>query len=91
MTRVHINELFAKNALKAEEITISLDSKSEIHDLSTKIWWCAHISDPRSNGHTPTLQYPGENNQTRNREARYRLSNKTCIALFSFALTHRQK
>ena len=88
MTRFHINELLAKNALKAEEITISLDSKSEI---PTKIWWWAHISDPRSNGHTPTLQYPGENNQTRNREARYRLSNKTCIPLFSFALTHRQK
>ena len=29
MTRVHVNELLAKNALKAEEIRISLDSKSE--------------------------------------------------------------
>ena len=29
MTRFHINELLAKNALKAEEITISLDSKSK--------------------------------------------------------------
>ena len=29
MTRFHINELLAKNALKAEEIRISLDSKSE--------------------------------------------------------------
>ena len=29
ITRVHVNELLAKNALKAEEIRISLDSKSE--------------------------------------------------------------
>ena len=29
MTRVHVNELLAKNALKAEEIRISLNSKSE--------------------------------------------------------------
>ena len=29
MAMVHINELLAKNALKAEEIRISLDSKSE--------------------------------------------------------------